>query len=148
MSVSHYYCFSHFRDIAIARAQEPKDIVQLAEEIGLFPNEIEQYGNKKAKVNISVVNRLKESKSGKYVVVAGLVFYQAPMSDHDMVIVYRLIKFYRITPTPLGEGTSTTTIGLVQALSAHRNKNAFACVRQPSMGPSFGIKGILNSLNA
>ena len=49
--------------------------------------------------------------------------------------------FYRITPTPLGEGKSTTTLGLVQALCAHKNKNAFACVRQPSQGPTFGIKG-------
>lgn len=46
-----------------------------------------------------------------------------------------------ITPTPLGEGKSTTLIGLVQALTAHRNKNAFACLRQPSQGPTFGIKG-------
>lgn len=46
-----------------------------------------------------------------------------------------------ITPTPLGEGKSTTTIGLVQALGAHLNKAAFACVRQPSQGPTFGIKG-------
>jgi methylenetetrahydrofolate dehydrogenase (NADP+)/methenyltetrahydrofolate cyclohydrolase/formyltetrahydrofolate synthetase len=46
-----------------------------------------------------------------------------------------------ITPTPLGEGKSTTTIGLVQALGAHLNKIAFACVRQPSQGPTFGIKG-------
>ena len=49
----------------------------------------------------------------------------------------------RMTPTPLGEGKSTTTIGLVQALGAHVNKNAFACVRQPSQGPTFGIKGIV-----
>ena len=47
----------------------------------------------------------------------------------------------RITPTPLGEGKSTTTIGLVQALTAHLGKLAFACVRQPSQGPTFGIKG-------
>ena len=46
-----------------------------------------------------------------------------------------------ITPTPLGEGKSTTTIGLSQALGAHLNKNVFACVRQPSQGPTFGIKG-------
>ncbi|XP_034232455.1 C-1-tetrahydrofolate synthase, cytoplasmic [Thrips palmi] len=104
-------------DIAIARAQEPKDIMQLAQEIGLFPGEVEQYGSKKAKINISVVDRLKHSKNGKYVVVAG------------------------ITPTPLGEGKSTTTIGLSQALSVHKGKNAFACVRQPSQGPTFGIKG-------
>lgn len=46
-----------------------------------------------------------------------------------------------ITPTPLGEGKSTTTIGLVQALGAHLKLNVFACVRQPSQGPTFGIKG-------
>jgi len=46
-----------------------------------------------------------------------------------------------MTPTPLGEGKSTTAIGLVQALGAHLNKPAFACVRQPSQGPTFGIKG-------
>ena len=46
-----------------------------------------------------------------------------------------------ITPTPLGEGKSTTTIGLSQALGAHLKKNVFACVRQPSQGPTFGIKG-------
>ena len=46
-----------------------------------------------------------------------------------------------ITPTPLGEGKSTTTIGLSQALGAHLRKNVFACVRQPSQGPTFGIKG-------
>jgi methylenetetrahydrofolate dehydrogenase (NADP+)/methenyltetrahydrofolate cyclohydrolase/formyltetrahydrofolate synthetase len=49
--------------------------------------------------------------------------------------------FSGITPTPLGEGKSTTTIGLVQALGAHLGKNVFACVRQPSQGPTFGIKG-------
>ena len=46
-----------------------------------------------------------------------------------------------ITPTPLGEGKSTTTIGLAQAMGAHSKKNVFACVRQPSQGPTFGIKG-------
>ena len=58
---------------------------------------------------------------------------------------FHLILFYilnkGITPTPLGEGKSTTTIGLSQALGAHLKKNAFACVRQPSQGPTFGIKG-------
>ena len=47
----------------------------------------------------------------------------------------------RITPTPLGEGKSTTTVGLAQALGAQLKKNIFACVRQPSQGPTFGIKG-------
>lgn len=104
-------------DIEIARSQEPKDITDLATEIGLHPSEVSPYGSKKAKVSLSVLQRLKVKPNGKYIVVAG------------------------ITPTPLGEGKSTTTIGLVQALAAHRQKNAFACVRQPSMGPTFGIKG-------
>ena len=51
------------------------------------------------------------------------------------------IFFFRITPTPLGEGKSTTTMGLAQALGAHLKRNCFACVRQPSQGPTFGIKG-------
>ena len=50
---------------------------------------------------------------------------------------------FRITPTPLGEGKSTTTVGLTQALGAHHQKNVFACIRQPSQGPTFGIKGTL-----
>lgn len=50
-------------------------------------------------------------------------------------------RYNSITPTSLGEGKSTTTIGLVQALSAHLGKVAYACVRQPSQGPTFGIKG-------
>lgn len=104
-------------DITIARSQEPKEIKQLAEELGLYPNEVSPYGSKKAKISLKVLDRLQNQKRGKYIVVAG------------------------ITPTPLGEGKSTTTIGLVQALTAHRNKNAFACMRQPSQGPTFGIKG-------
>ena len=51
----------------------------------------------------------------------------------------------RITPTPLGEGKSTTTIGLCQALGSQLKLNSFACVRQPSQGPTFGIKGMLSS---
>ncbi|KAF5274072.1 hypothetical protein FQR65_LT04470 [Abscondita terminalis] len=104
-------------DIEIAHSQEPKDITQLAEEIGLYPGEVSQYGSKKAKVSLSVLERLQSQKNGKYVVVAG------------------------ITPTPLGEGKSTTTLGLVQALSVHKLRNSFACLRQPSQGPTFGIKG-------
>lgn len=52
-----------------------------------------------------------------------------------------IITYIRITPTPLGEGKSTTTIGLAQALGAHLGRPTFACVRQPSQGPTFGIKG-------
>ncbi|XP_069788370.1 monofunctional C1-tetrahydrofolate synthase, mitochondrial isoform X2 [Narcine bancroftii] len=104
-------------DIEISRAQIPKPISTLAKEIGLRPTEIEAYGRNKAKVKLSLLDRLKEREDGKYVLVAG------------------------ITPTPLGEGKSTVTIGLVQALAAHLHVNAFACVRQPSQGPTFGVKG-------
>ncbi|XP_048457375.1 monofunctional C1-tetrahydrofolate synthase, mitochondrial [Rhincodon typus] len=104
-------------DIEISRAQTPKPIDVLAKEIGLRQSEMEAYGSNKAKVKLSVLDRLKEQPDGKYILVAG------------------------ITPTPLGEGKSTVTMGLVQALVAHQGVNAFACVRQPSQGPTFGVKG-------
>ncbi|XP_044025342.1 monofunctional C1-tetrahydrofolate synthase, mitochondrial [Siniperca chuatsi] len=104
-------------DIEISRAQTPKPVDQLAEEIGLLPEELEVYGRSKAKVRLSLLDRLHTQPDGKYVLVAG------------------------ITPTPLGEGKSTVTIGLVQALSAHLKLNSFACLRQPSQGPTFGVKG-------
>jgi len=104
-------------DIAISKSQKPKDIAKLAGEICIRDDQIELYGKTKAKVALSVLNELRERKNGNYVVVAG------------------------ITPTPLGEGKSTTTIGLAQALGAHLKKQCFACVRQPSQGPTFGIKG-------
>uniref|UniRef100_A0A2K5RU34 Monofunctional C1-tetrahydrofolate synthase, mitochondrial n=3 Tax=Cebus imitator TaxID=2715852 RepID=A0A2K5RU34_CEBIM len=104
-------------DIEISRAQTPKAVDVLAKEIGLLADEIEIYGKSKAKVRLSVLERLKDQADGKYVLVAG------------------------ITPTPLGEGKSTVTIGLVQALTAHLNVNSFACLRQPSQGPTFGVKG-------
>uniref|UniRef100_A0A7N8XBQ4 formate--tetrahydrofolate ligase n=1 Tax=Mastacembelus armatus TaxID=205130 RepID=A0A7N8XBQ4_9TELE len=102
-------------DIEISRAQKPKPVDQLAEQIGLLPEELEAYGRSKAKVQLSLLNRLHAQPDGKYVLVAG------------------------ITPTPLGEGKSTVTIGLVQALSAHLKLNSFACLRQPSQGPTFGF---------
>jgi methylenetetrahydrofolate dehydrogenase (NADP+) / methenyltetrahydrofolate cyclohydrolase / formyltetrahydrofolate synthetase len=104
-------------DIAISRVQHPKYITQIAKEVGIAPHELEPYGAYKAKVDLKLLQRLDHRKNGKYVLVAG------------------------ITPTPLGEGKSTTTVGLVQALGAHLGKVAFANVRQPSMGPTFGIKG-------
>ncbi|KAI0797666.1 C-1-tetrahydrofolate synthase [Abortiporus biennis] len=104
-------------DIEIAMAQTPKPVAHLAQEIGLLPEELESYGQYKAKVELSVLDRLAYRKDGKYIVISG------------------------ITPTPLGEGKSTTTIGLAQALGAHLGRPAFACVRQPSQGPTFGIKG-------
>ncbi|GFS51697.1 c-1-tetrahydrofolate synthase, cytoplasmic [Trichonephila clavipes] len=104
-------------DIEITRLQKLKDIAILAKEIGILPHEIELYGAKKAKVSLSVLERCKFRESGKYVVIAG------------------------ITPTPLGEGKSTTTVGLCQALAVQLQKNVIACLRQPSQGPTFGIKG-------
>lgn len=104
-------------DIEISRGQTPKAVDVLAKEIGLLAEEIEIYGKSKAKVRLSLLERLKDQADGKYVLVAG------------------------ITPTPLGEGKSTVTIGLVQALTAHLNVNSFACLRQPSQGPTFGVKG-------
>lgn len=104
-------------DIDISRDQTPKFVSQLAVESGIAPHEVEPYGSYKAKVDLGVLSRLNHRRNGRYVVVTG------------------------ITPTPLGEGKSTTTMGLAQALGAHLNKLAFANVRQPSMGPTFGIKG-------
>jgi len=104
-------------DIAISRSQHPKQITQVAREIGIAPHELEAYGAYKAKVDLSLLSRLAHRRNGKYILVSG------------------------ITPTPLGEGKSTTTVGLAQALGGHLNKVAFANVRQPSMGPTFGIKG-------
>ncbi|TFK42578.1 formate--tetrahydrofolate ligase-domain-containing protein [Crucibulum laeve] len=104
-------------DIEIAMAQTPKPVAHLAQEIGILPDELESYGKYKAKVDLSLLKRLEHRKDGKYIIVSG------------------------ITPTPLGEGKSTTTIGLAQALGAELGRPAFACVRQPSQGPTFGIKG-------
>ncbi|XP_064411256.1 monofunctional C1-tetrahydrofolate synthase, mitochondrial [Latimeria chalumnae] len=104
-------------DIEISRGQTAKAVEVLAKEIGLLADEIEVYGHTKAKVRLSLLERLKEQPDGKYVLVAG------------------------ITPTPLGEGKSTVTVGLAQALTAHLKMNSFACLRQPSQGPTFGVKG-------
>ncbi|XP_057716198.1 C-1-tetrahydrofolate synthase, cytoplasmic [Corythoichthys intestinalis] len=104
-------------DIVISRSCVPKPIDHLAKEVGLLSDEVDLYGKTKAKVQLSIIKRLQAQPDGKYVVVTG------------------------ITPTPLGEGKSTTTIGLVQAIGAHMKLNVFANVRQPSQGPTFGIKG-------
>ncbi|OAA37185.1 C-1-tetrahydrofolate synthase [Metarhizium rileyi] len=104
-------------DIAISRDQTPKQITRIAAEVGIAPHELEPYGAYKAKVDLNLLKRLNHRKNGRYVVVTG------------------------ITPTPLGEGKSTTTMGLAQALGAHVGRLTFANVRQPSQGPTFGIKG-------
>ncbi|GIK71596.1 MAG: formate--tetrahydrofolate ligase [Chloroflexota bacterium] len=104
-------------DLEIAQAVAPLPIRQIAEEAGILPEELELFGNYKAKVSLDVRQRLKDRPNGKYIVVTA------------------------ITPTPLGEGKTTTTVGLSQALGAHLGKKVFTCIRQPSQGPTFGIKG-------
>jgi formyltetrahydrofolate synthetase len=104
-------------DIEIAQEAAIKPITQVADEVGLLPDELELHGNHMAKVRLEVLERLKDVPDGKYIDVTA------------------------ITPTPLGEGKSTTMVGLSQALGAHLGKRVFTCIRQPSQGPTFGIKG-------
>jgi formyltetrahydrofolate synthetase len=104
-------------DIEIAQGARLKPITQVAEELGLLTEEVELYGSYKAKVKLEVLERLKDRPDGKYIDVTA------------------------ITPTPLGEGKTTTTVGLSQALGAHLGKSVMTCIRQPSQGPTFGIKG-------
>lgn len=101
----------------IAQSATLLPITQVAEALGLGPEDYDSYGRHLAKVSLGVRERLAGVANGKYVVVAG------------------------ITPTPLGEGKSTTTVGLCQALGAHLGQRVIGCVRQPSQGPTFGIKG-------
>jgi formyltetrahydrofolate synthetase len=104
-------------DIDIAQAAELKPIRLVAEELGILENELELYGKHKAKVSLDILQRLKDQPDGRYIDVTA------------------------ITPTPLGEGKTTTTVGLSQALGAHLGKRVITCIRQPSQGPTFGIKG-------
>ena len=104
-------------DIDIAQAAKLRPILEIAAEIGLREKELELFGRYKAKVHLEVRDRLTKRKNGKYIDVTA------------------------ITPTPLGEGKTTTSVGLCQALGAHLGKRTIACIRQPSMGPTFGIKG-------
>ena len=94
-----------------------KNIKEIADKAGIKEEELELYGNTKAKVKLDVINRLKDEKNGKYILVTA------------------------ITPTPLGEGKTTTLLGLTQAFGTVHNKNVIACIRQPSMAPTFNIKG-------
>jgi formyltetrahydrofolate synthetase len=105
------------KDIIIAQEAELKPITQVAEELGLLPDEFAPYGKYIAKVSPAVLDRLGDVPDGKYIDVTA------------------------ITPTPLGEGKTTTTIGLSQALGAHLGKRVITAIRQPSQGPTFGIKG-------
>ena len=104
-------------DLDIARSVTPRPIVDIAAELGIADRELELYGPTKAKVTLDAITRLEaERPRGKYVVVSA------------------------ITPTPLGEGKSTTTVGLAQGLNKI-GKRASVNIRQPSLGPVFGIKG-------
>jgi len=104
-------------DLEIARSVTPRPIVEIARELGLRDDEIELYGSVKAKITLAGIERLEaERPRGKYVLVTA------------------------ISPTPLGEGKSTTTVGLAQGLNRVGHKAA-VCIRQPSLGPVFGIKG-------
>mgnify|MGYP000889792897 CR=1 FL=1 len=103
-------------DLEIAQAAKLKPITDIAASLGLDSDDIELYGKYKAKINLDVIEKYEQRQGAKYIDVTA------------------------ITPTPLGEGKTTTTIGLVEALN-HIGQKAIATIRQPSMGPTFGIKG-------
>ncbi|MEI0579785.1 formate--tetrahydrofolate ligase [Brachyspira pilosicoli] len=103
-------------DIEIAQECKLKKIDEIAKMLNLTDDDYEVYGKYKAKIELSVLNKLKDKKDGKLVLVTA------------------------ITPTPAGEGKSTVTIGLTQGLNKI-GKNAVAALREPSLGPVFGIKG-------
>jgi methylenetetrahydrofolate dehydrogenase (NADP+)/methenyltetrahydrofolate cyclohydrolase/formyltetrahydrofolate synthetase len=104
-------------DIDIAQAGKLKPILQIAQELGIKESELELFGPYKAKIKLEILDRLAKRKNGKYIDVTA------------------------ITPTPLGEGKTTTTVGVSQALGAHLGKKVMTVIRQPSQGPTFGIKG-------
>ena len=103
-------------DLEIAQEAPIEPIVSIAERAGLGVDDLEMYGKYKAKVHLDVREKFARRPLGKYIDVTA------------------------ITPTPLGEGKTTTTIGLSQGLG-RLGRNVFTCIRQPSMGPTFGIKG-------
>jgi len=103
-------------DLEIAQSAKIKSILEIASNLGFKEEELDAYGKYKAKVHLSVLDRLKDRPDGRYVDVTA------------------------ITPTPLGEGKTVTTIGLSMALN-RIGKTSLCAIRQPSMGPTFGIKG-------
>lgn len=104
-------------DIDIAKSVKPLPAGRIAKRLGIRDDELDLCGAHKAKVHLSVLDRLADRPDGNYVVVTG------------------------INPTPLGEGKSTTTVGLCQALHTCLGEKVVTCIRQPSQGPTFGIKG-------
>ncbi len=105
-------------DIEICRSTPLTAIEQIAHQAGLLPEEFQSQGRYKAKVSLHCLDRLHDQPAGKFILVTA------------------------ITPTPLGEGKTVTTIGLAQGL-ARLQHSVMACIRQPSMGPIFGVKGAL-----
>ena len=104
-------------DIDIARAAEIKSIDTIATKLDIGSEYLEQYGKFKAKVNLSIIpEKLKDHEDGKLILVTA------------------------ISPTPAGEGKTTTSVGLVDGL-CHIGKKAMICLREPSLGPCFGMKG-------
>ena len=104
-------------DIEIAQAAKPQPIMQLAKDrLGIAPENLEPYGHYKAKVSMDYIKSLQSKPNGKLILVSA------------------------ITPTPAGEGKTTTTVGLTDALN-HIGKKAMLCLREPSLGPCFGVKG-------
>jgi formate--tetrahydrofolate ligase len=103
-------------DVEIAQSTNPLVITQIAESLGLAADDLELYGRYKAKVSLSVLERLKDKTPAKLILVTA------------------------ITPTPAGEGKTTTTVGLGDAMHL-LGKNTCIAIREPSLGPCFGIKG-------
>ena len=104
-------------DIEISQAAKKRPILEVARErLGIAPENLEPYGHYKAKVSMDFVKSLQNKPNGKLILVSA------------------------ITPTPAGEGKTTTTVGLTDALN-HIGKKAMLCLREPSLGPSFGVKG-------
>ena len=103
-------------DLEIAQKAQMKPITEIAQSLGLSSDDIDLYGKYKAKVSLEVLENFSEKPQSKYIDVTA------------------------ITPTPLGEGKTVTTIGLSQALNKI-GKKSIVCIRQPSLGPVFGIKG-------
>jgi formate--tetrahydrofolate ligase len=103
-------------DLEIARAGKPLPLKDIAQQMGIGEHLLEPYGTSLAKISLDAIEELKSRPKAKYVVVTA------------------------ITPTPLGEGKTTTTVGLGMAMK-HIGKKAVISLRQPSMGPTFGIKG-------
>lgn len=103
-------------DLEIAQAATVKPILEIAKSIGLTEDDMDLYGKYKAKVHLDVLHKFSDRPQGKYIDVTA------------------------ITPTPLGEGKTTTSVGLTQGLG-RIGKKAMICIRQPSQGPTFGIKG-------